>query len=85
MVFKQEVMVNLQIIQICKSYTASAENYQDLISSNSLIYDLVADNSSEAATGGVLYQKVFIEILQNSQENTCARVSFLIKLQASCL
>ena len=30
-------------------------------------------------------KKVFFEILQNSQENTCARVSFLIKLQASGL
>ena len=38
---------------------------------------------SEAATGGVLQKKVFLEISQNSQENTCARVSFLIKLQAS--
>ena len=28
-------------------------------------------------------KKVFLEILQNSQENTCAWVSFLIKLQAS--
>ena len=28
-------------------------------------------------------KKVFLEILQNSQENACARVSFLIKLQAS--
>ena len=28
-------------------------------------------------------KKVFLEILQNSQENTCARISFLIKLQAS--
>ena len=27
-------------------------------------------------------KKVFLEILQNSQENTCARASFLIKLQA---
>ena len=27
-------------------------------------------------------KKVFLENLQNSQENTCARVSFLIKLQA---
>ena len=27
-------------------------------------------------------KKVFLEILQNSQENTCARVSFLINLQA---
>ena len=29
-------------------------------------------------------RKGFLEILQNSQENTCARVSFLIKLQAAC-
>ena len=27
-------------------------------------------------------EKVFLEISQNLQENTCARVSFLIKLQA---
>ena len=39
---------------------------------------------SEAATGGVLQEKLFLEILQNSQENTGARVSFLIKLQAFC-
>ena len=38
----------------------------------------------EAATGGVLWKKVFSEISQNSQENTCARLSFLIRLQASC-
>ena len=30
----------------------------------------------------VLEEKVFLEILQNSQENICAWVSFLIKLQA---
>ena len=30
-------------------------------------------------------KKVFLEILQNSRENTCARASFLIKLQASGL
>ena len=28
-------------------------------------------------------KKVFLEISQNSQENTCARVSFLKKLRAS--
>ena len=33
--------------------------------------------------GGVKKKKVFLKILQNSQENTCARVSFLIKLQAN--
>ena len=37
---------------------------------------------SEETTRGVLRKKVFLEILQNSLENTCARVSFLIKLQA---
>ena len=30
---------------------------------------------SEAATEGVLKEKVLLEISQNSQENTCARVS----------
>ena len=39
----------------------------------------------EADTGSVLQQKVFLEISQNSQENTCARVSFLTKLQAEAL
>ena len=37
---------------------------------------------SEAVTGVALQEKLFLEILQNSQENTCPRVSFLIKLQA---
>ena len=31
----------------------------------------------------VFCKKVFLEILQNPQVNTCTRVSFLIKLQAS--
>ena len=35
----------------------------------------------EAATRGVLLKKVFLEISQNSQENTCVKDSFLIKLQ----
>ena len=30
-------------------------------------------------------KNMLLEISQNSQENTCARVSFLIKLQASAL
>ena len=37
---------------------------------------------SEVATGDVLKEKVFSKISQISQENTCAGVSFLIKLQA---
>ena len=38
---------------------------------------------TEAATRGVLSKNVFLEISQNSQEKSCARVSFLIKLQVS--
>ena len=37
--------------------------------------------ASEAASRRCSVKKVFLEILQNSQENTYARVSFLIKLQ----
>ena len=35
------------------------------------------------STGGVLHEKMFLKILQNLRENTCDRVPFLIKLQAS--
>ena len=34
----------------------------------------------KAATRGILWNKVFLEISQNSQENTCAKVPFLTKL-----
>ena len=35
---------------------------------------------SEAVIGGILQEKVFLEISQHSQEKTCTRVSFLTKL-----
>ena len=35
-----------------------------------------ANLSTEAAIGGVLYEKVFIEISQNSQKKTCAIAFF---------
>ena len=38
-----------------------------------------------AATEDVLQEKVFFQILQNSLENSYARVSFIITLQASGL
>ena len=37
---------------------------------------------SEAVTHRYTVKKVFLKFLQNSQDNTCVRVSFLIKLQA---
>ena len=36
----------------------------------------------EAVAQRCSVRKVFLEISQNSQENACARVSFLIKFQA---
>ena len=41
--------------------------------------------TAEAATGGVPQKKVSLQISQNSQKNTCARDSFLMKLQALVL
>ena len=38
---------------------------------------------TEAAETMCLVKKMFLNILQNSQENTCARVSFLKRFQAS--
>ena len=40
---------------------------------------------SEAVTQGCSVKKLFLEMSQNSQENTCARVSLLMKLKASGL
>ena len=38
-------------------------------------------DSKKAVAQRCFIKKVFFEISQNSQENICARVSFLIKLQ----
>ena len=46
---------------------------------------IVQKKCPEAVTRRCSVKKVFLDILQNSQENSCARVSFLIKLQVSGL
>ena len=45
------------------------------------IYLWIISNDEEAVAQRCSIKKVPLEISQNSQENTCARVSFLIKLQ----
>ena len=42
----------------------------------------ISVTNSEAVVQKCSVKKVFLEISQNSQENTCATASFLIKLQA---
>ena len=54
-----------------------------VVSNHHIVYHSVL--LTETTTRGVLWKKVFLNVLQNSQENTCTRVSFLIKLQASGL
>ena len=40
---------------------------------------------AEATTGSVLWNKVFLQISQNSQESICARVSFFNEIaELSC-
>ena len=47
-----------------------------------IVTDIKLLNFFEKQSQEVFYKKKsFLEILQNLQENTCARVSFLIKLQ----
>ena len=66
------------LIQICLTITNSgyfSEYTRPVNASSKLI--------SDATTGGVLRKKLYLKILQNSQENNCARDSFLIQLQDS--
>ena len=44
---------------------------------------IIGSIKTEAVVQRCSVKKVFLKISQNSQENTCARASFLIKLQAS--
>ena len=49
---------------------------------NFMKYFYLSIQHSEAVVQMCSVKKVFLGISQNSQENTCTRVSFLIKLQA---
>ena len=48
---------------------------------NNLPRDIKSSKSVSSSHWRCSVKKVFLEISQNSQENTCARISFLIKLQ----
>ena len=47
----------------------------------STFFFIITVTTQKQSTGGVLQKWMFLEIIQNWQENTCVRVSFLIKLQ----
>ena len=58
---------------------------ESLKSENLIITESLTFEHSEVVAQSCSVKKVFLKISYNSQENTCARVSFLIKLEASAL
>ena len=48
-----------------------------------MTYSELCQTSTEPVVRRCPVEKVFLKISQNSQENTCARASFSIKLQAA--
>ena len=59
------------------------EGFRTHSSRRKLIFRYKTLFTSEAVVQMCSVKKVFLKIPQNSQENICAGVSFLIKLQAS--
>ena len=58
------------------------ETFKDTIFSNNTSGVRFYFQNLETATRMCSIKKVFLQISQNSQENSCVKVSFLIKLQA---
>ena len=48
-----------------------------------LVFRIQFSKQQKQSSWSVLLKKVFLKISQNSEENICARVYFLIKLQGS--
>ena len=78
-------MLLLLIIILYDDTDNNAWDFQNIKSLDNLkmtaSYSLVQKQSSR----GVLFQNVFLEISQNLQENTSARVSFLTLFPPRCL
>ena len=70
-----------ELLRWNKKYFPSFLNKINLSIQNKLFWKVKVRSSCPE----VFCKKVFLEISQNSQENTCARVPFLIKLQATLL
>ena len=77
-------MVGYQKTDISTKIFVMSLEHQELIPLNfRKLQNFDLESIPEAATRGILWKKVFLEILQNSPGNTCVRASFLRKLQAS--
>ena len=85
--------IDKRIVTVKKDLDAETKSYKynGFSMANDFSYELEVrfldcdSKKLKPVTRGVLQKDVLLEISQKSQENTCARVSFLIKLQASAL
>ena len=68
--------LSLHSVNVSVSTAQFTEHERNLLMKTEIYFEI------EAVAQTCSVKKVFLEISQNSQENTCARVSFLIKLQA---
>ena len=66
-------------------WNASWVEFHNILEIREVISVYINSPHTEADTGRVLLKKVLLKISENSQENTCVGVSFLIKLQVSGL
>ena len=94
-VIKKETPAQVFSCEFCKNFENSFFYRAPLIAARfcpkfcmkgTLFYSYFGDTyfTPEAVFRRCFVKKVFFEILQNSQENTCARVSFLKRLWHRC-
>ena len=74
---------NYLLWKTCCFWVVKCEIYLQVTSYTAVL--LIAWRHQEAVVQKCSVKKILLEIPENSQENTCDRVSFLIKLQAATL
>ena len=57
-------------------------NYTKLLNTDKYHFLVSGNKNDRSSRPEVFCKKVFLEMPQNSQENTCAKVSFLIRAEA---
>ena len=77
--FFDEVKISFIFVFEVRQQSASVLRFKIILS---LIVDIFFTRERQAVAQTCSVKKVFLEVLQNLQENICARVSILIKLQA---
>ena len=78
----RKVLLILLLLLLTRSLYLKVCKYQPFLL---YITDHTNKHNTEAAARRCSVKKVFLQISQNSQRNTCARASFLIKLLVSDL